>query len=145
LCDSWLQDYRQKSSLGGLLLTIGVCWVASIPPAASAETACSPPVSAPPVCLSGTIVSPAVGVALVEQAGHGGIESRRLGDTVRGWQILEIAPKYIRLGQAGNTARVELSGQVSIGDSGPAPPAPAPGPKIHPRVLQARGEREPSQ
>jgi hypothetical protein len=104
-----------------LVLAVAAGGVNAMCGTAFAQSACAPPASAPPVCLKGTITSAKVNVAMVEEAGHSGIAGLRLGDTILDWRVLEIAPKYIKLGKAEQTVTVDVGGP-------PAVPAPAPAP-----------------
>jgi hypothetical protein len=108
--------------------------------ASSALAACAPAASAPPVCLTGTTVTPDKSVAVVEQAGVPGQAMLELHDTIRNWRVVEISQKYIKMEHAGRTVQLdvpELSTAVATNIKR--------GPMKHPRTKEARGESVVSQ
>jgi hypothetical protein len=145
VCDRGAQGYGSKE----LLIAIAVGGAVSLSGTAFAGAACVPASPTPPICLTGTITSPGVNVAMVERAGSAGVQGLKLGDTILDWRLLEIGPKYIRLGQGAQTVTLDLSGTVPVAAEAPASSAAAAAPHIKKgpmRRLQAwaaRGEREP--
>jgi len=119
---------------------------------AFAGTGCVPTTNTPPICLTGTIISPGVNIAMVERAGSASVERLRLGDTILDWRVLAIGPKYIKMGQGGQTVTLALDGPAAASEeaavvSGAAAIVPAlpvkKGPMRRLQAWAARGEREP--
>ena len=110
----------------GLALVGGPLWFC-----ATAQAACEPAPGGPPICLTGTILTPGAKIAMIEQAGHSGVSALRLGDSILDWRVIEITQKYVKLGKADETA--------TVGIADPNPPEPAT-PAPIPPVLRRRGE-----
>jgi hypothetical protein len=110
---------------------------------AFAATGCAPPASAPQICLTGTIMSAKVNVAMVERAGSLGVVGLHLGETILDWRIVEIAPKFVKLGQGAQIVTLDLSGVVPAADPAPAAAPIKQGPMLRMQGWAARGEREP--
>jgi len=153
VCDSIRKYYRSKT----ILIVIGALAAAS--PAApawagtnGAATACVAPSEGPPLCLTGTVLVPGADLAMVERAGSSSVEHLRQGDSILDWRLIEIGPKFIKLGQGEKLVTLDLAGTVAHlePESAPVPTAPAPaapkikqGPMKRVQAWAARGEREP--
>lgn len=97
----------------------------------SARADCAPPPDAPPMCLTGTIISPGYMAALIELAGRPGVETVKLNGQVLDWQVVKIMPRAVLLGQ--NDQQVTLT----LGDRDAAP--------TETDGVQAQAEVEPSE
>jgi hypothetical protein len=119
---------RRKASLLqiGLVAAGSHFWFYAI-----AQAACEPPAPGPAICLTGTILAPGVKIAMIEQAGHTGVSELRLGDSIDDWRVIEIGPKFVKLGRADETA--------TVGIADPNPPQPATPAPVRP-VLRRRGD-----
>ena len=128
------------TSLQKMLIAVLAVVAGPIFAASSALAACAPAASAPPVCLTGTTITPDKNVAVVEQAGVPGQLTLQLHDTIRTWRVVEISQKYIKMEHAGRTVQIdvpELSTAVAVNIKR--------GPMKHPHTKDARGESVVSQ
>lgn len=146
MCDSTYKYYRFKT----ILIVIGVLMaIDSTGPTLAgtnaAATACAAPSEGPPLCLTGTVLAPGADLAMVERAGSSSVEHLHPGDSILDWRLVEIGPKYIKLGQGEKLVTLDLAGTVAHVE--PEPPAAAPkikqGPMKRVQAWAARGEREP--
>ena len=120
-----------------------------------AGTVCTAPSEGPPLCLTGTVLAPGADLAMVERAGSSAIEHLHEGDTILDWRLVEIAPKYIKLGQGQKLVTLDLAGTVAHIEPAPQDAAPVAADAAAPKIKQgpmkrvqawaARGEREPPQ
>jgi hypothetical protein len=104
--------------------------------APSVAADCAPAASAPPVCLTGTTITPDKSVAIVQQPGTSRQISMQLRDTIDKWRVVEISQKYIKMERAGRTVQLdvpELSTAVAVNIKR--------GPMKRMHAWEARGER----
>jgi hypothetical protein len=127
-----------------MLFVAGLIVASSMVDPAFADAICAPPSAGPPICLTGTIVSAQLRIAMFAEAGRSGVEAHRLGDLIGDWRIVEIAPRSITLQQAGNTVQIGLSAAQ------PAVPTPVPTiipaghpPTNGPHEMENRGSHHP--
>jgi hypothetical protein len=144
LCYSCSHHYRSWALLSTILLVAGFTVASSTVGTAFAAAICAPPSAAPPICLTGTILSAELRIAMLEEAGRSGVEGHRLGDTIGDWQIVAITQRSITLQQAGNTVQIGLSAAQ------PAAPTPVPAivpaghpPTNGPHEMENRGNHHP--
>jgi hypothetical protein len=153
VCDSIRKYYRSKTTL----IVIGVLASVAVPAQAGTNagaTACAAPSDGPPLCLTGTVLAPGADLAMVERAGSSSVEHLRQGDSILDWRLIEIGPKFIKLGQGEKRVTLDLAGTVAHLEAEPAVPA-TPAAPAAPKIKQgpmkrvqawaARGEREPPQ
>jgi hypothetical protein len=95
------------------------------------------------MCLSGTVISPTVKVALVENASSPLPTEVSLGDMFEDWQITEISPMSITIAKGDQTVKLDLSGQWTGDAEPPIKHAIKRGPMKRLHSWEARGEREP--
>ena len=126
-------------SFVSLRYALGLGTLILISSATAARANCQPPPSAPPMCLSGTVITSASKVALVEEVSATLPAELSLGDTIQDWRVVEISPGYITVAQGEKTIRLDLTG-ASTAD---APPKIKRGPMKRLHSWEARGEREP--
>jgi hypothetical protein len=154
LCDSTLKYYRSKTILIAICVATSVSVAApSQAGTASAGATCTAPNDGPPLCLTGTVLAPGTDLAMVERAGSSAVEHLHQGDTILDWRLVEIGPKYIKLGQGEKLVTLDLAGTVahagpeSQATAQPVAAKPAPqikqGPMKRVQAWAARGEREP--
>ncbi len=143
MCDSNRKYYRFKTILiviGGLALMSSAGAVRAATPAT-----CVAPNDGPPLCLTGTVLAPGADLAMVERAGSTSVEHLHQGDSILDWRLVEIGPKYIKLGQGEKLVTLDLAGTVAHVEPEPAPVSPKikQGPMKRVQAWAARGEREP--
>jgi len=132
-----------------ILIASAACGASLAFGTAFAATGCAPLASGPPICLTGTIMAPGINVAMVEKAGSAAVVGLRLGQAILDWRIVEIGPKFVKLGQGQQIVTLDLAGVVPTIDPAPAVAAPTPaarikqGPMLRMQGWAARGEREP--
>jgi hypothetical protein len=152
VCDSIRKYYRSKTTL----IVIGALAAASLAAPVRAGTnaaaaACVAPSDGPPLCLTGTVLAPGADLAMVERAGSSSVEHLHQGDSILDWRLIEIGPKFIKLGQGEKLVTLDLAGTVAHLEPEPAVPAAPAAPKIKQGPMKrvqawaARGEREPPQ
>lgn len=152
MCDSAPRNYW----LTALLISIGIGGGDLLGDKAFAEANCTPPTAKPPLCLTGTVTAPGVGIATIERAGSADPKEFHPGDTILDWRIVEIGPKYVKLAQDDQTITLDLLNRTpSVPEPAsaaePDPPAPATptsrlnqGPLRNTAPRIARGERDPA-
>ena len=146
MCDSTYKYYRFKTIL---IVTAALAAIALTAPVLAgtqaAATVCTAPSEGPPLCLTGTVLAPGADLAMVERAGSSSVEHLHPGDSILDWRLIEIGPKYIKLGQGEKLVTLDLAGTVAHVE--PEPPAAKPkikqGPMKRVQAWAARGEREP--
>jgi hypothetical protein len=89
------------------------------------------------MCLSGTVITSASAVALVEDISATLPAELSLGDTIQDWKIVDIAPGHITVAQGEKKIRIDLSGQLTVDT-----PKIKRGPMKRLHAWEARGERE---
>ena len=139
MCDSIRKYYRFKT----ILIVIGaVAAISSAGPVrAATQAACAAAGDGPPLCLTGTVLAPGADLAMVERAGSSSVEHLHAGDSILDWRLVEIGPKYIKLGQGEKLVTLDLAGTVAHIE--PEPPAAAPKIKQGPmKRVQAWAARE---
>jgi hypothetical protein len=138
-----------------MLIVIAAMALAAPARAATDAASCTAPSDGPPLCLTGTVLAPGADLAMVERAGSSNIEHLHQGDTILDWRLVEIGPKYIKLGQGEKIVTLDLAGTVAHAQPEPAAAAPAAepasakqpykikqGPMKRVQAWAARGERE---
>jgi hypothetical protein len=69
---------------------------------------CAPSDSAPPFCLSGTIVSDDATIAIVKEAGHRLDQGRQIGQSFLDWRIVAIRPRAIEVQQGERVITLDM-------------------------------------
>lgn len=77
-------------------------------PILPATSGCAPSDSAPPFCLSGTIVSDDATVAIVKEAGHRLDQGRQIGQSFLDWRIVSIRPRTIEVQQGERVITLDM-------------------------------------
>lgn len=126
---------RQSCNSKTLLMATAACAAGLLASMASARADCKP-TAEPPICLTGTTISPNERIAIVEQPGDADELELTQGDTIADWRVVEISQKFIKVAYQGDTVEIDLPDQ-----SGALVHTIKQGPMKRLHTWEAKGER----